>query len=189
MRNLKKLLVLAVAAMISAPAHATEMKYPNFYAYSYLAMEQIGFPYFNCDYTSQVCIKGMTFGPNNSRFAGVILDGKDRKTILRHVACQQNMRDCIDFDQGIWSFNTSQHQPLTSSDMPTWCVAAMYERGESCPGDEGCYVTEMPKGADCHAKPPAAGALSPDIPADVRKLIESGDHRLPPPAKFGNPTR
>jgi hypothetical protein len=112
------------------------MKFPNLYAYDYARIEYWGggwsVPHFECDYTSRTCYRGIIW-KGRGRFAGVILDDRDRTTVLKHIACWQNFRDCNDYDNGIWSFNTHRAERMTFPDIPASCVEAMHQRGEECP--------------------------------------------------------
>jgi hypothetical protein len=121
---------------LGIPAN-NSMKYPNMFAYEYASVEYYGggVPYFECHYTTQTCFRGVTAGSGAYlRFAGVILDAKDRTTVLKHVACWRNFGECNDYDKGIWTFNKPEFaEPITGPDVPPSCVEAR-RNGEKCPG-------------------------------------------------------
>jgi hypothetical protein len=147
MNILKPLAVAATLIATLAPAKAdSQMKYPNWYAYHYAWVERVlgGRPYFECDFTSQICVKGVltSGGPRGDLaiFAGVILDARDRSTVLKHIACWQTFQDCNDYGEGMWSYTTPNSKKMTVADMPAYCVEAMRQRGEKCRGYDTCYA-------------------------------------------------
>jgi hypothetical protein len=145
MSTLKTLAIAAALIAILAPAKAdSPMKWPNWYAYQVASMEKDyggGFPYFQCDYTSRICVSGKISDTRGMLFVGVIL-AEDRRTVLKHIVCWENLRDCNDYDEGIQGYNL--HPEFQSraaiADMPAYCVEAMRQRGERCRGYDKCYA-------------------------------------------------
>jgi hypothetical protein len=122
---------IAIALLLSAdkaPAGQLEMKYPNWFAYqqAWLNTRVGGDRYLRCDYTARLCLDGsMITGGGTMVFVGVILDGNDRKTILRHIACYGDFDFCADFDRGI----DPEGRVVTLPDMPIACVEEMRQNG------------------------------------------------------------
>jgi hypothetical protein len=154
-----KRLLLATAAILALTATAvateptTKMKYPNWFAYRIASGEysdehrskeyahERPLPYFACDYTSRTCVDGKAFysgtapwlrqtRPIMEGFIGVVVDGNDRKTILKHIICQGNFTRCEDYDNGI----NIKGQNVTVPDMPASCVEEMRKNGVRCKG-------------------------------------------------------
>jgi hypothetical protein len=138
-------LVAFTAAMSPVQAQAAEMKYPNWFAYqqawgAYWDEQygggarpgEGGRRYFECDYTARVCVEGRAtyLGGRMEAFVGVVLDGEDRKTVLKHVMCRHNFRQCEDYDTGIGM----NGRAVTVPDMPSSCVEEMRKRGVRCKG-------------------------------------------------------
>ena len=145
MNILKSLAIAATLIATLAPAKADgPMKYPNWYAYKIASLEKDywgGLPYFQCNYTSRTCLSGKVSDyARYSIFVGVVL-AEDRRTVLKHIVCWENFRDCNDYDEGIEGFNNHPVR-ATVPDMPAYCVEAMRQRGERCRGYDQCYSGE-----------------------------------------------
>jgi hypothetical protein len=162
MRYFTKPFAIAAILIASLPAYAAQdqaaTKYPNLFAYKFEWVRHLGGrPYFQCDFTSQICLDGVGWNGTNI-FAGVILDAKDRKTVIRRIVCWEDFRDCNDYDAGVISYNVpTRSNTMTVPDMPMWCVEAMRARGEKCRGYDQCY-----KGWECaYSTDPSAPQPSP----------------------------
>jgi hypothetical protein len=67
-------------------------------------------------------------------FAGVLLDGNDRKTELRHIKCYDNFQSCEDYDLGV----DRQGRRIELPDMPLACVELMRTAGKIDSGRAPC---------------------------------------------------
>jgi len=133
MITMKTLAMIAVAVALAGctnSAAQVEMKYPNWFAFEQAALEHpgpmSGEPYFRCDYTTQKCLKGYALGGAGvDIFVGVVLDARDRKTVLGHYKCLDNFRWCNDYDRGVnWKGNV-----VLKPDMPRACAELMQATG------------------------------------------------------------
>jgi hypothetical protein len=101
MRPLIAALMLCAAA--SAPALSAEpAKYPLMYKQMMDAGRDVGRPYFECDYTSRACERGLIWYNHLRVFE--MIDDTDRKTIIGHGGCTWSARSwvCWDFDKGTY---------------------------------------------------------------------------------------
>jgi hypothetical protein len=135
------LLTIATLALLVTPVQAG-MKYPNWFAFEMVWAEQKNIPppyrpYFQCHYTTQACLKGYAINDpwgGIGNFVGVLLDGNDRKTELRHLWCTNNFDRCADYDVGLTAFG----KPISMPDMPLACVELLRTTGKFDDRDGPC---------------------------------------------------
>lgn len=129
-------LTLTAILAVSSVSAQTGMHYPNWFAFEQIAIHHADFPvqpFFECNFTKNICVKGHALsGPYGvDLFVGVVLDGIDRKTELKHLKCWANFKYCDDYDIGVGYDHglTPRGRVITAPDMPAACVDLMRETG------------------------------------------------------------
>jgi hypothetical protein len=114
------------SAPLVAHAPPASVRFPNQWVYDDILTgsytRNIYQPYFQCDYTTQTCIKGRKGGND---FFGEIL-AKDRSTAIAHINCHGSF--CINYETGL---NTYGEVSL-KEDLPEVCVKVLRDFHELC---------------------------------------------------------
>jgi hypothetical protein len=112
---LKRFLVFAAVLMWS---HANAEPIPNRYYFDYILIQNWGArSYFQCDYTSRTCIRGV----QATRIASGAIIGEvlaeDRKTVVGHMMAIQDWQ--IDYDTG--KVLVGRMEGIFTTDIPNSC--------------------------------------------------------------------
>jgi hypothetical protein len=93
--DLMRQAVIALSLIAAGPAMAQQvLHFPNEFEYWRLWAE-CGEPYLYCDHSTRTCMSGRII---YEHFVGVVIDAKDRRTVIVHVRCKGNA--CLNYDTG-----------------------------------------------------------------------------------------
>jgi hypothetical protein len=121
---MKKAIATILLVMTIESAQAAEMKYPQMYKQMLDAGHNVGKPYFQCDYTSKSCERGLIWNGHLRVFE--MIDDADRTTVIGHGGCSWNVSGswvCWNFDNGTYRgvINGSQKSgDMTVEDRYDW---------------------------------------------------------------------
>jgi hypothetical protein len=129
---MNKLLTITLA-LLTCSASAAE-PIPNRYQFDYTFLSQMprSRPYYECDYTSRTCFRGVSL---MGMTVGEVL-ADDRKTVLGHIGMIRNMIT-INYDTGEV---TSMGRKSTIPDMPAFCLDHIPGPGQGT-GEKPCVLT------------------------------------------------
>ena len=93
--NLMRKVAVALVLITAGPAIADPvLRFPNDFEYWRLWAE-CGEPYLYCDYATRTCMAGRIV---YEHFVGVVIDDRNRRTVIAHVRCKGSA--CFNYDTG-----------------------------------------------------------------------------------------